>query len=440
MSRKPAAPANLRNGMKWRDGRPRWEPSPANRKIGLKGCNLKDGDRWLERGDAIASADARALWADLIREAVQGGPAGQQAASDLRRALGALDKPQDGQQALRRALVQDLIDKAAAILADEDLAAGLVGLPGRAPRTVDAMIDGYLADAKLEITESTRDAYRTQSKKIRAKFGPRRVDSLTTGQLREWYAGDGGLKATYSLSTANQTMGALGAMLQWAVYKDWLAVSPSHRLNLQAAPGRRVFWTVEEERTFTSWCDANGYPDIADGVILMLWTAARPIDACLADLEVLAGDTWRYVPIKTRKRQREALAGLMPQVQARIERRRGQTLSNLGRGFLVDPTNGRRHTSDSFGERGRLAINLAVAAGDVPATLTQKQFRDCRDTCITRLFESDITLTKICMWTAHSQKDAEDVLRDHYLVLREEGARESLAKLQGWADLNGVVL
>jgi integrase len=60
-----------------------------------------------------------------------------------------------------------------------------------------------------------------------------------------------------------------------------------------------VFWTLEEERAFVAWCDAHGYADVADAVTFGLWTGARPIDMCAADLEDLAGDVWRFTPIKT---------------------------------------------------------------------------------------------------------------------------------------------
>ena len=57
MTRKPAAPSNLRNGLKWRDGRPRWEPSPANRACGFAGMDLRDhAGGWMDRGAAMTTA------------------------------------------------------------------------------------------------------------------------------------------------------------------------------------------------------------------------------------------------------------------------------------------------------------------------------------------------------------------------------------------------
>lgn len=44
--------------MVWRDGRPRWEPSPTARTFGFKGVDLKDENgRWLSYEDAVARAD-----------------------------------------------------------------------------------------------------------------------------------------------------------------------------------------------------------------------------------------------------------------------------------------------------------------------------------------------------------------------------------------------
>ena len=438
---KPAAPANLRNGLKWRDGRPRWEPSPANRACGFPGVDLRDHQgRWMDRGAATTAADARTLWATFVREAMRDSDAAGRARSLLRQALDLLPPmPTDPEARRRRELVADLIERGRAVL--EEREPGVTEALSHGPRTVNALVEAYFADRKAmaAIKPATRRAYTSCSKRIKARFGLRRVDTVTPGELREWH---GEMVEEVSVATANLTMGAAGAMFAWAAWQvpPWLAVSPVQRLQLPKARGRRVFWTVEEERDFVAWCDANGFVDVADAVTILLWTGARQIDLCAANLPDLEGATWRYVPQKTERKEQVALPGILPAVTARIERRRKE-ISAGGMRFINDAAPvlwnpiGRRHTSQSIGDRFREARRLAVEAGAVPPTFLAKTLQDTRDTCVTRLYAADVSLARIGSWGGWS--NPEKILREHYLTLLDAGAIEDGAKLRAWADKQG---
>lgn len=432
------APLTHRNGLKWRDGRPRWEPSPASRKLGVKGKDLKDaaGD-WMLRGDAIAAADKRALWAGFLREAHEGGRRGDEARSDLRRALDAMPPPTDAGDRHARQLVQDIIDAARLLLDGQDAAAG-VRLTG-APRTVAAMVDGYFASPPSHVVASTLHTYRAVKKRILAEFGNRRVDELERGEIRQWYLK---LLVELSPSTANLCVGALGAFYRWATWQvpAWVKDSPCTKLGTISAPGRRVFWTPEEELAFVPWCDANGYEDVADGAVTCLWTGARPIDACGADLPDLAASTWRYIPVKTKKSGIEALPAILPQVKARVERRERQALTSTRRAFLIRPSTGDRHNTASLGARFREAKAAALAERAVPLSFATKRMQDCRDTCLTRLADAGVALDRLWTWTAHSPDDAKDILRDHYISLLEGGSLEMGRQLEAWAGKYGLQL
>ena len=65
---------------------------------------------------------------------------------------------------------------------------------------------------------------------------------------------------------------------------------------------------------------------------------------------------------------------------------------------------------------------------------------DTRDTCVTRLFLAGIPLDRIPMWSGHSQKDAEKILRKHYLMLTEEGATEMAEQYEAYATRANIVL
>ncbi|MFN4296937.1 MAG: hypothetical protein ACK4FB_08845 [Brevundimonas sp.] len=444
MPPRPSAPANLRNGLKWRDGRPRWEPSPANRAMGFAGLDLRAADgAWMDRGAAIAAADARNLWAALVRLAARDDDEGGKARRDLRAALNQLS-PVPADPHARR-LVADLIERGRAVLENRepDVTAALA----RGPRTVQAMIDGFFADrrAMTRIAAATQEAYRVHSKKLAARFGALQVSEITPGKLKAWHDD---LVDQISLSTANAALGAAGAMFRWACWQDppWIERSPYDKLDLPSPDGRIVFWELDEELAFIPWCDANGYPDVADGLTLGLWSGARPIDMCAADLHELASATWRYVPTKTRRKSQEALPGLLQPVRDRVARRTAEVAADPSlrylnaAPYLWDPVGRRRHTTRSLRYRYNAALEAALKARAVPETLTDKRVQDTRDTCVTRLYDAGVSLTRICSWGGWSEKSRDTILRNHYLHLRETGAIEDAEKLRQWAGRQGLAL
>lgn len=432
---------SLRNGMKWRDGRPRWEPSPAMRAVGVKGADLKDeAGAWLERGAAIAAADARMLWARLIRDAGDVGPAGDEARLALGGALDRLPAAKDAGDRQRRVLVDDLVQLARARLG---------GAPGPSRtaaggRTVQAMIDGYFADVeagKVEIAKATAKNYRTMSRRVLAKFsGP--VGEISRGALRAWYVE---LKESAGVPVANLAIGAMGSFLRWASWQDWIVASPATKLGRSANPGRRMIWTVAHELAFAPWCDAHGFTDVADGCIAGLWTGARPFDLCAVDVEQLQARTWRFVPHKGKRRGREANPGVLRPLELRVERRLREIAAAPVRGLasnplLVNPETGRRHDTASLGGRFRKAKAAALVAGALPASFQPLHVADTRDTCVTRLYLADVGLDRIPSWTGHSPSDRDEILRTHYLALLDEAALEDAAKLEVWAKKQGLVL
>lgn len=441
-NRRSTAPANLRNGLTWRSGRPRWEPSPANRKAGLKGRDLKREDgTWMDRGEAIGVADVRARWADAIRTAKAGGADGAKAVQALSGAIDRLPPPADELARWRRVLVQDLIDAGRVLLGE--LPAGYVAAVAPGERTVARLVAAYFdpnTGARFH-SPSTRSAYATQAKKIVAGLGHLRAAEVTHRKITDWYRK---MVETdlLSLATANQAAATLGSIYSWAVTQDppWVVVSPVAKLKMETPAGRLVFWTMEEERTFTAWADANGYADLADGIVAGLWTGARIGDICAASLADLAGEVWLFTPHKTRRKKQQAMPAIMPALRARVERRRAQAVTGIAQPFLFDPRKGRPHDTDSFGDLFRKARAEFVASGAAPDGFAGKHVADTRDTCITRLWEADVAPARMWAWTGHSQKSIETILRDHYLVLRAKGSLAMAEKLTAWAVKEGLAL
>lgn len=203
-----------------------WEPSPANRACGFAGRDLKTASgEWMDRGAATTAADARTLWAGLVRDALEEDDAGGRARARLRTTLELM--PSVAADPHARNLVADLIERGRAVIEDRE--------PG-----------------------------------------------VTRPQMRAWYLE---LQREISIATANQTTGMAGALFRWATWQDpaWINASPVEKIGRDAAPGRRVFYTPEEETAFVAWADANGFVDVADCFTICLWTGARQIDVAALD-------------------------------------------------------------------------------------------------------------------------------------------------------------
>lgn len=443
MTRRPAAPANLRNGLKWRDGRPRWEPSPANRACGFGGMDLRAADGgWMERGAATTTADARTHWARVVREAMREDDVGGKARGLLRLTLERL--PSVAADPHLRSMVADLIERGRAVL--EDREPDVTRALSRGPRTGTAMVEGYFGDATAmaRITTSTQRAYRVQAKKFKARFGNDQVANITLPQIRNWYLE---MQAEVSTATANVAIGAAGAMFQWAMWQDpqWLTTSPVIGISRDRARGRRIFWTLDEEARFVSWCDANSYIDVADAVVACLWTGSRQVDVAKAGVTELSSPTWRFVPQKTEKNGQEALPGIMEPVQRRVARRRAEydvaTIRHFNDPpYLWDARMNRRHSSETIGDRFREARAASIKAGAMPAAFVAKRLQDTRDTCVTRLAAADVSLERIASWGGWAVETAKDILREHYLSLLDESALETAVKLRAWALRQGLDL
>ena len=406
--------------------------------------DLRDHDgRWMERGAATTAADARTLWARLVREAMRDDVDGSKARDMLAAALERLPpaRPEPEHQH-SRALVSDLIERGRAVLEARDPEL----TPRPAARSVQAMVDAFFADAHAmsRIARATQEAYRTQSKKLLERFALVPVADVSRPKVNAWYRD---LAAAKSVPTANLALGAAAAMFKWATLQDpaWITVNPCTGVERQRAEGRLVFWTWEEEQAFIAWCDANGYADVADCVTVCLWTGARQIDVCAATVDDLSGEVWRYVPIKTQRKRQEAVAGLLAKVKARVARRREvlTALPRLNTGaapFLVQPNGLQPHDSRSIGLRFRNARAEAVKAKALPAAFADKNLQDTRDTCVTRLWQAlgEKKLERIATWGGWSMSSVETILREHYLTLLDAGAVATAEDLEAYARSCGV--
>lgn len=439
------APQSHRNGLKWRNGRPRWEPSATLRRLGVRGMDLKNLDgTWIaERGRVIDLADARHGWADWFRLASKDNARGNEARAWIAQALPNLPPAVTPEGQLMRRTVADIIDLCR-VLIDAKPVTTLPDGDAGGP-TVNDLVAAFFATPPPDLKPATLNAYSAQAKRFAQKFNNRGIRAITAGQIRSWYEE---LLDTTSTATANLAIGAVGSFYRWALWQDWITPSqiPVAKVGLKKSKGRLVYWPRKIEEAFVAWCDANNFEDVGDAVTMGCWTAARQIDMCKASLAQLA-DVWTYLPTKTEKTGHEAMAGILPVLRARIDRRAerakraGVKYLHGAAPFLFNAETGLAHNTNSiyrrFSKATKLAIRAGITALSGPPAL---RLQDTRDTCVTRLFDAGIPIEKIYPWTGHSPDSAHEILREHYRVLRKEGARETARQLEAYFQKWGLDL
>lgn len=409
---------DLPAGFKWRDGRPRWEPSPTRRRQGWKGADLKDArGAWLAKGAAIDRAQA-------IGAAIEAWAAGAQVPAGMAAfaPAGSCAAPAPG--------------------------AGVLG-----PRSIGALLDAYKAHrAFTDLAPRTQADYANKldrflqvlaaspaddADKVKTKIGALRAESIDTLSPPPFDAPDGEvfeLEHAYDVlidlagdHMANGVMACVSAWLGWCVKKRrvW-ATNPAQLVSRKTLDGRIVVYDWAEIEALVRAADTLGRASIGDAIVLA-------IDLSWSQQDLLALD-WGQVSPDHHVRGKRLKTGnvgnpqLLPLGQARMDLIRARWAGAKVRPthVLVCEMTGRAWAADTF--RHEFALVRAAAAKTAPGVLA-KQFRDLRDTSITYCIEAGLGLEETCSRTLHSPDRAQAVISKHYGAIRQGVADEGAKKL-----------
>lgn len=281
MARKPARPKRrqrqhglLPAGFVWRDGRPRWLPSPTRRAQGWKPVDLATMERgakvWMTQGAAVdrckainAAVEAWTLRGQLVpADMAAFAPAGSLDAS----------RPSPSQQKSRRA--------------------------------IGALMDGWLASDKFVLprgqgglAESTKADYRSKLNRLlvalvedensSAKIDALRALDIDTLAAPEDEGEDFPLEQAYAWlirhvghAQAYGVMSVASAFFGWCWRKKRIksmATNPVELIDRTPPEGRIRIATPDEARALVAAADAVGHPSVGDAVLLALdlgWSLA----------------------------------------------------------------------------------------------------------------------------------------------------------------------
>jgi hypothetical protein len=375
--------------LKWRAGRPRWEPGPTLRAKGWKGRDLKNelGD-WLDLPAAIEAAHG--LNAELVAWRAAG-------------------------RVKRRPPV-----------------------PLRPSRTCEHLWEMWRVSPKFQrLAASTARDYRNKVVIFLAEFGDKHVGAIESSHLYNWWEE---LFEERGHHMANGLIAVVRSMFSYGKQKGWRTDNPARELGLQTPQPRQVFWLPEEISAAVRAADELGLPSVGDGIIAALHSGQRLSDVLALPDRIFEEDRIRLSQAKMRSRGGALIdAPMTPQLKARVAeikaRKRQAGVTRIDALILREDTGG-PYDKYSFGKAFRTVRAKAIEACP---SVAGKRFQDLRDTAVTRLALAGCELPQIAAITGHSLTSITGIIR-HYLVLQPEMADAAIKKLSQWLEEQGIAL
>lgn len=382
--------------LKWREGRPRWEPNAALMKAGWRGQDLRRAD------GAWFSLDEAAAW---VRE--------RMAEVAARRAPVRPPRRQGPQRLSLARLVDMWTREIEQTLAEETK----LGRPHeRAPKTVRdyagklrwlLRFDGEIAAAEA------------------AALTPVIVEDLVRR-----------MRLATSDHMANSVVRVMRILYVWAGKRELVRPvkgDPFHKLGLKTPEPDPVCRSPEEIRAMVAAADALDLPAIGDAILLGVWTGQRQGDRLALQETAFRGNGGRIVFQQRKTRARVAVppaAELVQRLDAMRARRRAR---NLASPFVVlNEATGQPYNEHTY--RHLVARVRAHAATTTPG-LADFRDKDLRSTAVTWLALAGCTIEEVRAITGHSRATVLSIL-DHYMAEHDAFGSEAIRKLEEWYASN----
>lgn len=405
---------------KWRNGRPRWEPGPALRRLGLVGVDLKNASgQWLSEGDAIMRAQALNAEADAQR-------------------LGS--KPPQR------------------------------GIP-RVPHSCEDLWERYRQSTKFtELAEATRYDYEAKAQPFlygftatrHQEFGAR---TIKPGERIEGFAPysvaaiDKPIMFGFAEILAFQKGKSMGLgivavarrLFSFAELIGWRSENsnPAFRLELARPAPRLRLGTPAEIAALVSASDAMPVMDrhgrqrgllhsMGDAIVLALHSGQRQRDVLAMPDTIVDAERIRLSQFKTGAavdvKMTPACSARMAAAKGRS--RAGDVVPLDARPIIVHEGTREAYNAHTF---RHLYADVRAEAAKACPSVADLQFLDLRDTAVTRLALAGCSKWQIASITGHSFESIDRILK-HYLVLSAEFADPAIDLLVAWMEKEGIAI
>lgn len=365
--------------------RPRFEPSPALRRLGFKGRDLKHPDgRWFDILECQKYVDG--LLAEI-------------ATRRQRQAEGKRLKPLSPQNLYSVAqLFADLFQE------PRFQAAATVRVKTLSPATVRNY--KTMANALLGFDEELWMAP---------------VASVSTVVAWGLYEK---LHAAKGLHMARHVIATCRMAWSWARKKGRAHGNPFMDLGMETPKGRTRAASVAELRHFIAICDQNGRPEIGDMLMLGLVTGQRQADRLALEGGQVEGGRFRFLQRKTGKR----ISGpVVPALAARLDGARARRRDDKVQWpqVVIDEEANQPFKADHY--RHVFSVMRGRAALTMPS-LADLRDQDLRDTAITWARAGGAGFEERRKLSGHSQQSAA-LEEKHYLAEAESEGDEAVAAI-----------
>lgn len=375
----------------WRNGRPRFSPSPQLRAEGHAARDLKHDDgSWFSFGETCDFARA------FMRE--------RAATPKAKRG-----RPKAG--AVRRVTVGKMVEQWQSSQR----------WTGEAKRGRKALAANTIRDYRQKLAAVAADFPELWSAPAEAVGVPhmQRVHDE--------------LEETRGLATARGAVAVLSSAWKWALTRGVVrGANPCKGLDKAMPPPRVRFGTRAEIAALVAAADALGLPSVGDAILLGLWTGQRQGDRLALCVHSRVGVRRVFRQSKT-----GAIVAILeaPELEARLvaagARRRAAAV--VGPHVILNEATWRPYVADTY--RHDFARVREAAAVTCPSVATLRD-QDLRDTAVTWMALAEVTYLEICAVTGHSAETAHQILK-HYLARHPEMADSAIRKLVAWYEAGG---
>jgi hypothetical protein len=373
-----------------RNGRPRWEPGPTLRHLGFKGTDLKDqAGAWLSLEEAMLKASELNAEATALR-------------------LG-------GNRVRRKP-------------------------PASTARSCRALIEQWQRSVEWSrLAPATQSDYSSKSSVWLSEFADAAVASIDSPTLYGYW------EEAYRVrghAMANGIIAVVRAGFSHAEKIGWRpkGSNPASKLGLPGVAPRVVLWLPAEIASFVEIGDALGLARAVDAFVIGLHTGLRQHDILSLPLRLISEARLKVTPNKTKRKTAAKIDVLIP---PQVRRRLDGIKQRLGDAGVIDLTQPLLTLPDG-GKMDRYSLNKSFLqirehVARLHPEAEKKEFRDLRDTAVTRLAEAECTLPFIASVTGHSPEWITRVIK-HYLQLSPAMADGAMTKLGLWLDHHGIAI
>jgi integrase len=364
--------------LKWRDGRPRWEPGPKLRQQGAKGQDLKDEfGKWL-------TLEAAVMRAKELTDAAKG--------------------------AERERKARRYVHKMPTVLLIWE---ELIKTPEH-----------------KKLREKTRRDYHNKAQVFIKELGDVPAAHIKRKNIKNLWRK---LYEERGHSMASGVIAVLRLTLEFGFDEEFIPSNPALKLKLPRPDPRVVIYTPEEVWHLVSTADSMGEYGVADAVVIGLHTAQRQGDVLRMNWStfdhgnVILKQSKRGEPIHIP--QTDVLAQRLEQIKKRRQDNRINYLE-----VIIDDRTNRPFEASTF--RHRL-LAVRREANKKMKGIEQKTYADLRDTGLTRLYQAEVSILDIASISGHSVKSVYTIIR-HYIALNQGDAARAIDKLNNHIKKHGI--